>query len=66
VTVDFGFGLITCQRCPGDPRSGQALDLQALALAEDAGAFGPGPVWVPEHHVIDDGCPPALATGGAA
>jgi len=40
MTVDFGFGLITCQRYPGDPRSDTQLYQQALALAEDADSCG--------------------------
>jgi alkanesulfonate monooxygenase SsuD/methylene tetrahydromethanopterin reductase-like flavin-dependent oxidoreductase (luciferase family) len=60
VTVDFGFGLITCQRYPGDPRSDQDLYQQALALAEDADAFGLDSVWVSEHHFVDDAYLPSL------
>jgi alkanesulfonate monooxygenase SsuD/methylene tetrahydromethanopterin reductase-like flavin-dependent oxidoreductase (luciferase family) len=60
VTVDFGFGLITCQRYPGDPRSDQDLYRQALALAEDADTFGLDSVWVSEHHFVDDAYLPAL------
>jgi alkanesulfonate monooxygenase SsuD/methylene tetrahydromethanopterin reductase-like flavin-dependent oxidoreductase (luciferase family) len=60
VTVDFGFGLITCQRYPGDSRSDQDLYQQALALAEDADAFGLDSVWVSEHHFVDDAYLPSL------
>jgi alkanesulfonate monooxygenase SsuD/methylene tetrahydromethanopterin reductase-like flavin-dependent oxidoreductase (luciferase family) len=60
VTVDFGFGLITCQRYPGDPRSDEDLYRQALALAEDADAFGLDSVWVSEHHFVDDAYLPSL------
>ncbi|HEX7266770.1 MAG TPA: LLM class flavin-dependent oxidoreductase, partial [Streptosporangiaceae bacterium] len=60
MTVDFGFGLITCQRYPGDPRSDQDLYQQALALAEDADAFGLDSVWVSEHHFVDDAYLPSL------
>jgi alkanesulfonate monooxygenase SsuD/methylene tetrahydromethanopterin reductase-like flavin-dependent oxidoreductase (luciferase family) len=60
VTVDFGFGLITCQRYPGDPRSDQELYGQALALAADADAFGLDSVWVSEHHFVDDAYLPSL------
>jgi alkanesulfonate monooxygenase SsuD/methylene tetrahydromethanopterin reductase-like flavin-dependent oxidoreductase (luciferase family) len=60
VTVDFGFGLITCQRYPGDPRSDQELYRQALALAEEADTFGLDSVWVSEHHFVDDAYLPAL------
>ena len=60
MTVDFGFGLITCQRYPGDPRSDTELYRQALALAEDADAFGLDSVWVSEHHFVDDAYLPSL------
>ena len=60
MSVDFGFGLITCQRYPGDPRSDTELYRQALALAEDADAFGLDSVWVSEHHFVDDAYLPSL------
>ena len=60
MTVDFGFGLITCQRYPGDPRSDTELYRQALALAEDADAYGLDSVWVSEHHFVDDAYLPSL------
>src|SRR5262249_4746462 len=60
MSVDFGFGLITCQRYPGDPRSDTELYRQALALAEDADALGLDPVWVSEHHFVDDAYLPSL------
>jgi alkanesulfonate monooxygenase SsuD/methylene tetrahydromethanopterin reductase-like flavin-dependent oxidoreductase (luciferase family) len=60
MTVEFGFGLITCQRYPGDPRSDADLYRQALALAEDADAFGFESVWVSEHHFVDDAYLPSL------
>ena len=60
MTVEFGFGLITCQRYPGDPRSDAELYRQALALAEDADAFGFDSVWVSEHHFVDDAYLPSL------
>jgi alkanesulfonate monooxygenase SsuD/methylene tetrahydromethanopterin reductase-like flavin-dependent oxidoreductase (luciferase family) len=60
MTVEFGFGLITCQRYPGDPRSDADLYRQALALAEDADASGFDSVWVSEHHFVDDAYLPSL------
>lgn len=60
MTVEFGFGLITCQRYPGDPRSDQELYRQALTLAEDADAAGLDSVWVSEHHFVDDAYLPSL------
>jgi alkanesulfonate monooxygenase SsuD/methylene tetrahydromethanopterin reductase-like flavin-dependent oxidoreductase (luciferase family) len=60
MTVAFGFGLITCQRFPGDPRGDQELYAQALTLAEDADSLGFDSVWVSEHHFVDDGYLPSL------
>jgi alkanesulfonate monooxygenase SsuD/methylene tetrahydromethanopterin reductase-like flavin-dependent oxidoreductase (luciferase family) len=47
--VRFGFGGISCQRYPGDPRSDVELYEQAVALAEAAEECGPDSVWVAEH-----------------
>src|SRR5919201_3885232 len=56
----FGFGLITCQRHPHDPRSDAELYEDALALSEEAERLGFDSVWVSEHHFWDDGYMPAL------
>lgn len=58
--IAFGFGLITCQRHPGDPRTDQELYDQALTLAEQAEALGLDSVWVSEHHFVDDSYLPSL------
>jgi alkanesulfonate monooxygenase SsuD/methylene tetrahydromethanopterin reductase-like flavin-dependent oxidoreductase (luciferase family) len=58
--VKLGFGLITCQRYPGDPRSDQDLYAQALELAREAERVGLDSVWVSEHHFVDDSYLPAL------
>ena len=60
MTIDAAFGLITCQRAPGDPRSDVELYADALALAEEAERFGFDSVWVSEHHFVDDGYLPSL------
>jgi alkanesulfonate monooxygenase SsuD/methylene tetrahydromethanopterin reductase-like flavin-dependent oxidoreductase (luciferase family) len=52
--MKLGFGLITCQRYPGDPRSDEELYAQALDLAEQAERVGLDSVWVSEHHFVDD------------
>ncbi len=62
----FGFGLITCQRYPGDPRPTADLYAQALDLAELAEAVGFDSVWVSEHHFVDDAYLPALMPMAAA
>ena len=58
--MKIGFGLITCQRYPGDPRSDSDLYAQALDLAVLAERTGLDSVWVSEHHFVDDGYLPAL------
>lgn len=60
MTISLGFGLITCQRYPGDPRSDTEIYAQALDLAEQAEQLGLDSVWVSEHHFVDDGYLPSL------
>src|SRR4051795_11180112 len=55
-----GYGLITCQRHPADPRSDVELYADALALAEEAERLGFDSVWVTEHHFLDDAYMPSL------
>lgn len=60
MSVSLGFGLITCQRYPGDGRTDVQLYAQALDLAEQAERHGLDSVWVSEHHFVDDGYLPSL------
>jgi alkanesulfonate monooxygenase SsuD/methylene tetrahydromethanopterin reductase-like flavin-dependent oxidoreductase (luciferase family) len=60
VSISLGFGLITCQRYPGDERTDRELYAQALDLAELAEREGFDSVWVSEHHFVDDGYLPSL------
>jgi alkanesulfonate monooxygenase SsuD/methylene tetrahydromethanopterin reductase-like flavin-dependent oxidoreductase (luciferase family) len=60
VSLEAGFGLITAQRFPGDPRGDEALYADALSLAEEAERLGFDSVWVSEHHFLDDGYMPSL------
>ena len=60
MTIEVGFGLITCQRYPGDPRSDPELYAEALDLAVLAEDLGFDSVWVSEHHFVDDAYMPSL------
>jgi len=64
--VKLGFGLITCQRYPGDPRSDLDLYRQALELSEEAERLGFDSVWTSEHHFQDDAYMPSLLPVSAA
>lgn len=66
MSLSLGFGLITCQRYPGDPRTDTELYAQALELAEQAEQGGLDSVWVSEHHFVDDAYLPSLLPLSAA
>ncbi|HEX6230114.1 MAG TPA: LLM class flavin-dependent oxidoreductase [Actinomycetota bacterium] len=57
--VGFGYGLITCQRSPSDPRTDTELYAEALELSREAEELGFDSVWVSEHHFVDDGYLPS-------
>ncbi|WP_187369161.1 LLM class flavin-dependent oxidoreductase [Baekduia soli] len=52
--MHIGYGMLTCQRYPGDPRTDHDLYRQALELAQDTDRLGFDSVWVAEHHFLDD------------
>jgi alkanesulfonate monooxygenase SsuD/methylene tetrahydromethanopterin reductase-like flavin-dependent oxidoreductase (luciferase family) len=64
--VDFGFGLINCQRYPGDPRSDEDLYREALDLVALAEQQGFDSAWLSEHHFFDDAYMSALLPVAAA
>ena len=56
----LGYGLITCQRPPGDPRSDADLYEEVVERCVLAERVGLDSVWVSEHHFVDDGYMPSL------
>lgn len=66
MSVAFGFGLITCQRYPGDGRTDVQLYAEALELAMEAERLGFDSVWTSEHHFVDDSYLPSVLPLGAA
>ncbi len=64
--MKLGFGLISCQRYPGDPRTDVELYRQALELSEEAERLGFDSVWTTEHHFQDDAYMPSLLPVSAA
>jgi alkanesulfonate monooxygenase SsuD/methylene tetrahydromethanopterin reductase-like flavin-dependent oxidoreductase (luciferase family) len=66
MAVRFGYGLITCQRYPGDPRGDADLYREALGAAEEVERLGFDSVWTSEHHFADDSYAPSLMALSAA
>lgn len=62
----FGYGLITCQRPPDDPRTDEDLYREVVERCVAAEAAGFDSAWVSEHHFLDDGYMPSLLVTAAA
>src|SRR6266705_4529727 len=62
----LGYGLITCQRYPGDPRTWADLYREAVELARLCEQAGLDSVWTSEHHFVDDGYMASLGVTSAA
>ncbi|MEX0834209.1 MAG: LLM class flavin-dependent oxidoreductase [Actinomycetota bacterium] len=62
----FGYGLITCQRYPGETRTDSEIYGEALELCTEAETLGFDSVWTSEHHFNDDSYMPSLLTFSAA
>jgi len=62
----FGYGLITCQRYPGQNLTDADLYREALDLAVEAEELGFDSVWTSEHHFADDAYMPSLLPVSAA
>ena len=60
MTVEIGYGLISCQLHPDRPESWQDLYAEAVELAVEVEQAGLDSVWVSEHHFVDDGHLPSL------
>lgn len=64
--MKIGWGLITCQLPPDDPRNFSDLYQQAVELCVLAETAGLDSVWTSEHHFADDGYLPSSLTLSAA
>ena len=57
--MHFGYGLLTAQHHPDDPRSDVEIYREAIELAVEAERVGFETVWTSEHHFVDDGYMPS-------
>lgn len=60
MTVELGYGLVTCQVHPDRPETWVDLYSEAMTLAAQVEDHGLDSIWVSEHHFVDDGHLPSL------
>ncbi len=65
-SLTFGFGMVTAQRDPRDPRDDADLYADVLDLCAHAETLGFDAAWLSEHHFVDDGYMSALLPVAAA
>ena len=64
--MKLGFGLVTCQRYPGDPRTPTDLYREAIETAKLCEDEGLDSIWMSEHHFWDDDYMPSLLITASA
>ncbi|GGO75017.1 LLM class flavin-dependent oxidoreductase [Nocardioides deserti] len=64
--ISFGFGMVTAQHDPRDPRTDADLYADVLDLCVLAEELGFDSAWLSEHHFVDDGYMPSLLPVAAA
>lgn len=64
--MEFGYGLVACERHPDDLRPSAELYAEAIELARFADSLGLDSIWTTEHHFVDTGYLPSPLVMAAA